>query len=167
MTNEEKMTPEEAIAEISFLKVAVNKVMEQALDMAIKALSSWEEYSDKLWKKAYERGKTEALSQEPCDDAISRQAVINAIENDCMKGGLGSCFACYNDAQAFRGEIEKLPSVTQKSGKWIYKDRYYHDTITAECSECHREVEIPTCMEELMYKFCPYCSAKMESEGDA
>ena len=39
MTNEEKMTPEEAIAEISFLKVAVNKVMEQALDMAIKALS--------------------------------------------------------------------------------------------------------------------------------
>lgn len=39
MTSEEKMTPEEAIAEISFLKVAVNKVMEQALDMAIKALS--------------------------------------------------------------------------------------------------------------------------------
>ena len=38
--------------------------------------------------------------------------VINAIENDCMRGGLGSCFACYNDAQAFRGEIEKLPSVT-------------------------------------------------------
>ena len=61
----------------------------------------------------------QALSQEPCDNAISRQAVINAIENDCMKGGLGSCFACYNDAQAFRGEIEKLPSVTQKSGKWI------------------------------------------------
>ena len=39
MTREEEMTPEEAIAEISFLKVAVNKVMEQALDMAIQALS--------------------------------------------------------------------------------------------------------------------------------
>ncbi len=31
-----------------------------AMDMAIKALSSWEEYSDKLWKTAYERGKAEA-----------------------------------------------------------------------------------------------------------
>ena len=40
MTREEKMTPEEAIAEISFLKVAVNKVMEQALEMAISALDN-------------------------------------------------------------------------------------------------------------------------------
>lgn len=54
--------------------------------------------------------------------------------------------------------------VPKKSGKWINKDRYYHDTITAECSYCHREVEIPTCMEELMYDFCPMCGAKMESE---
>lgn len=78
-----------------------------------------------------------ALSQEPCDDAISRQAVINAIENDCMRGGLGSCFACYNDAQAFRGEIEKLPPVTQKSGKWIKKE---DDTCWwYACSECEQE----------------------------
>lgn len=39
MTREEKMTPEESIAEISFLKVAVNKVMEQALEMSIQALT--------------------------------------------------------------------------------------------------------------------------------
>lgn len=60
MTREEKMTPEEAIAEISYLKVAVNKIMEQALDMAI-----------------------QALSQEPCecDDAISREAAIKALSH--------------------------------------------------------------------------------------
>lgn len=42
----------------------------KAFEMAIQALSSWEKYSDKLWKKAYERGKAEALSQNlisPCD----------------------------------------------------------------------------------------------------
>ena len=67
--------------------------------------------------------------QEPCDDVISRQAVINAIENDCMKGGLGSCFACYNDAQAFRGEIERLPSVTQKSGKCKNCKYFEYDSV--------------------------------------
>ena len=43
----------------------------QALEMAIQALSSWETYSDKLWKEAYERGKTEALSQEPILEKIA------------------------------------------------------------------------------------------------
>ena len=75
----------------------------------------------------------QALSQEPCYDAISRQAVINAIENDCMRGGLGSCFACYNDAQAFRGEIEKLPSVTQKPN---FCASCKHNTDNEICLEC-------------------------------
>lgn len=48
MTREEKMTPEEAIAEISFLKVAVNKVMEQALDMAIQALEQMPEVTSTM-----------------------------------------------------------------------------------------------------------------------
>lgn len=89
---------------------------------AIKLLRNWDGvyigYSSDEVEEALDMA-IKALSQEPCEDVVSRQAVINAIENDCMRGGLGSCFACYNDAQAFRGEIEKLPSVTQKSGKWI------------------------------------------------
>ena len=89
-----------------------------------------------------------ALEQEPCEDAVSRQSVINAIENDCMKGGLGSCFACYNDAQAFRGEIEKLPSVTQKSGYWIDSSNGWM------CSECNRDNTYDT-------NYCPNCGAKM------
>ena len=39
----------------------------EALDMAIKALSSWDKYSDGLWKKAYARGYNDAktLEQQP------------------------------------------------------------------------------------------------------
>ena len=37
---------------------------QEAKTMAIKALGSWEQYSDKLWKNAYERGKAEALEQQ-------------------------------------------------------------------------------------------------------
>ena len=94
----------------------------EAYDMAISALEQtddddYQKDMDEMWSirdvtDTFERHGI--IKQEPCEDAVSRQAVINAIENDCMKGGLGSCFACYNDAQAFRGEIEKLPSVTPK-----------------------------------------------------
>lgn len=81
MTSEEKMTPEEAIAEISFLKVAVNKVMEQALDMAIQALSQepTDENIHREREQAYMQGYEDAskrFRQEPCTDAVSREAVL-------------------------------------------------------------------------------------------
>ena len=39
----------------------------EALEMAIQALSSWANYSDELWKKAYARGYNDAktLEQQP------------------------------------------------------------------------------------------------------
>lgn len=64
------MTNEEAIEVIKeYRDNLINSPSNQldgdikAFDMAIQSLSSWEEYSDKLWKKAYERGKTEAYSR--------------------------------------------------------------------------------------------------------
>lgn len=63
------MTREEARDQIVIFMCDEQKVIndrdKKALEMAIQALSSWETYSDKLWKEAYERGKAEALSQEP------------------------------------------------------------------------------------------------------
>ena len=113
------MTRDKAIEKLTELKersrkgIFIDEI--DALNMAIKALS--QEPTD-TWsiKDVANNFKKHGLirEQEPCDDAVSRQAVINAIENDCMRGGLGSCFASYDDAQKFRGEIEKLPSVTQK-----------------------------------------------------
>lgn len=99
----------------------------------------------------------QALSQEPCDDAISREAVIEWLKDkDIIK--------LSSQEETARKELKALPSVTQKSGKWIIKDRYYHDTITAECSECRREVEMSAWTKEDMYDFCPNCGARMESE---
>ena len=72
------MTNAEAIETLKLLKPNMRfdnsgwLYTKQALDMAINALSSWEEYSDKLWKEAYERGKTEALSQEPTVDVLDK-----------------------------------------------------------------------------------------------
>ena len=59
-----------------------------------------------------------ALEQEPCDDAISRKAVIEAIEDD-NRNGLYSCFASDNDAQCFKDVIRKLQPVNPKEPRWI------------------------------------------------
>lgn len=104
MTDEEKMTPEEAIAEISFLKVAVNKVMEQALDMAIKALEQNE--SAEEWYKLFVKKLDE---QEPCTDAVSIDAVIEWLKDkDIIK--------LFSQEETARKELKALSSVTQKSG---------------------------------------------------
>lgn len=58
-----------------------------------------------------------ALEQDPCEDAISRQTVIDAIEDD-NRNGHYSCFASNNDAECFKQIIRDLPSVHSKQ-KWI------------------------------------------------
>ena len=54
--------------------------------------------------------------------------------------------------------INELPSVTQKSGKWIYRreDKY-------SCSKCGTTTSVDEAGidEKPMYKFCPYCGARM------
>ena len=52
-----------------------------------------------------------ALSQEPCDDAVSREAVLKLKHHKPEYGDMIYAF-----------DVEQLPSVTQKSGKW---DRLY------------------------------------------
>lgn len=54
-----------------------------------------------------------ALEQEPCEDCISRQAVINAIANTCF-------WLSTDNWKELMKCIDSLPSVTPqpKSGKW-------------------------------------------------
>ena len=80
--------------------------------------------------------------------------------NDCIHEGV-----CYKLENVNYDYAEKCRDFhPSRKGHWIIKDRYYYDTITAECSECGREVEILTCMSELMYNGCPYCLADMRGD---
>ena len=92
------------------------------------------------------REAIKALNQEPCDDAISRKAVIDLIADYDLSMG-----------QVVKG-IHALPPVTPrpKIGHWIDTDDYYQRWKCSECG-CHtRDVEPP---------FCPNCGVKMKSEG--
>ena len=99
--------------------------------------------------KMYEEHKLilELLDQAPCEDAISRQAVLDLINTDWKYEGLEI-------------EISNLPSVIPqpKTGRWI--DRW--DKIflceNKDCSICGYTAQT-------RYNFCPNCGAKMiESE---
>ena len=85
--------------------------------------------------------KLHASQTEPCKDAISRQAAIDAVR--------GSVWA--------QNHIKNLPSVQpQKMGKWIKDEHgYQYKWVCSNCKLHHRA----------MYNFCPSCGAKME-EGD-
>ena len=84
---------------------------------------------------------------QPCDDAVSRQAVqeANTISIELKE----------NPHQMWQ-RIQNLPSVTPKpkTGKWIWSERKFIDVC--KCSECG-------CGSwEMEFNFCPSCGAKME-----
>lgn len=130
------MTREEAIK--TWLPIIVDGVktmpeLEEALEMAIKA-----------------------LEKEPCEDAISRQAVIDSIRNYFhdeyyQRTSIQDCRDCL-----IEDVIKPLPPVMPqpKTGHWI-------DTGSGqECSECG---EIQHGYDNFRF-YCPSCGCRM-SEG--
>ena len=96
------------------------------------------------WLKDYKR----LLEQQPCDDTVSRQAVLDVINlnwdyrKNCIRA------------------IDDLPSTTpqQKSGKWIKQTLsvkpFGEDTVL--CDQCAFMTD-----KDSMYNYCPNCGAKM------
>lgn len=99
-----------------------------------------------------------ALSQEPCDDAISREAVLN------MQYRIDDSATLSTRDVVNVEDIEDLPSVTQKSGKWILLDECANSGYY--CSNCQKKLVKEGWSNTVKkIKFCPNCGAKMESEG--
>ena len=116
----------------------------------------------------------QALSQEPCD-AISRESVDRilrdmgvhcAYDMPSFWANKGKDYKViptkwhkgYQQAVAdFDKRIRELPSVTQKSGKWI--EHEIKDTCRwLTCSNCGYE------WINRKENYCPNCGARMESE---
>jgi len=105
-----------------------------------------------------ERYELEYEQIEPCDDCISRQAVLEAIEDD-NRNGHYSCFASNNDAQCFKDVIRSLPPVTPqpKTGRWredIDNNRRW-DRVRFYCSKCGNWQTYGKT------HYCPNCGAEM------
>lgn len=108
--------------------------------------------------------RIEALEQEPCNDAISRQAVLNYIGRIYNQGtGKQKSF------EFIQKFVEKLQPVKPqpKTGHWIehseIKTTIPKYLMFYECSECGDK----HCFDKsVIHKkhFCNNCGARMESE---
>lgn len=109
---------------------------------------------DEIAQKAYEDGKKDGyvqakVEQEPCNDAVSRQAVLKQI-----------FYSTDNDGDVvldstLRRRIENLPPVMQKSGKWIVHEKP-HGIRYLECPYCN----IWYLNEHLIRNsYCPNCGS--------
>ena len=92
----------------------------------------------------------------PKDDCISRQAVLNILD-DMTKD-----YAKSNDFEKVNGvawvKVQKLPSVNPqepKTGHWILTDDDF-----VYCSECE-DSYYPRPIDASWY-YCPHCGARME-----
>lgn len=84
---------------------------------------------------------TKALEQEPCDDVISRQAVLNLAKKGILISN--------GNFESVCKAINELPSVNStKTGHWI------DEFGGCECSECG-------CLEGGYSDYCPNCGARM------
>jgi hypothetical protein len=88
----------------------------------------------------------EALGQEPCEDAISRQTVLDYLFRPYSNEELYSNIDIANF-------IKELPPVTPQTGHWI--PSHVPESILDECSECGFSCGAFT------FNYCPNCGAKM------
>jgi len=150
------MTREEAIRELNTFKIgAKSELGETALDMAIKA-----------------------LDQESCEDAISRQSMLDYLkylhgempEEEFVKA-LPSvtpaiCIAKVNFSKEDMQEIvdKKVKEmIVRKKGKWVNKSHTSDcgiKFVASECTCCHKKTFFDC--DQLVYRYCPNCGAEME-----
>ena len=128
---------------------------EEALKKAINIVCYFEAHFAKS-KEAREDAVNiiEVLEQEPCEDCISRQAVLDKEVYTETSDGWTGWTVDVND-------IKELPSVKpeQKIGRWIYHDGYI--PYKHECSECGKRFGTD-------FNYCPNCGTKMcggDSDG--
>lgn len=109
-----------------------------------------------------------ALKQEPCDDCISRQAVLDKIEEVCFskekewvdfrvsQGSNGQRDLIINFIENF------LPPVTPqpKTGHWIFIDKAKEHACCSVCG--YGNVDL---FDGRLHNYCENCGAKMEVEA--
>ena len=114
------------------------------------------------------------LEQEPCEDAISRQAVLDAMNEVYCHIEMIKKRPVNKTEQAMYldmiGAVKSVPSVTPqpKTGEWleneVIDDKVIKEWQSARCSVCDKYHTTPYMYYFSHYDYCPHCGAKMEVE---
>ena len=93
---------------------------------------------------------TRNKEQQPCDDAISRDAVIDALSEYVSLEEYEDKSHTFTVKPLIK-RIVKLPSVTQKSGKWLRSLIYENIFNCSKCGSAGYDT----------FNYCPNCGARM------
>lgn len=134
-------------------------------EFAIKVLTELRGYGDKFANIGFDRKEAldlaiKALEQQPCEDCISREAVLDYI----TKLLSGYLYAEERERlEDLTTYIAEMSSVTPQrpKGRWIeQKDIHKHHYGWSFCSECGAFL-----MSSDGANFCSCCGSKMEDES--
>lgn len=91
-------------------------------------------------------------------DLIDREQAMNIFAVDLAEKDRQVSYQgfCIDAAMA----IGSLPSA-EKTGKWKPFDLTWGRRVYF-CTACNNASEVPTSMGEPVYRFCPWCGARME-----
>ena len=95
---------------------------------------------------------------EPCEDTISRQTAIDAVNNAFDRETLLTGFVRSIAVRAIRNMPSAQPE--RKTGHWI-APKYYPTQFTFTCSKCGYKQSFNG-----KFKFCPNCGADMRGEQE-
>lgn len=131
-------------------------------EQAIEEIKNYENYLNGLSKECRDY-IIKALEKEPCEDAVSRKAVLEMAKSYNTNG-----WDMYTPLVVDAEDIEELPPVIsiRPKGHWIdtHEHHYYNDgdieTTELRCSCCNETVEWDI---ELLHKpyYCENCGADM------
>ena len=128
--------------------------------MAIQALSQepmrdFTEEEAKAYSKALDKMYKPTgfnVFDEPCTDAVSREAVLDTEYQ--IKDINGVEYVMLSEVQM---KMRKLPSVTQKSGKWILTIEDWNKWTCSNCGYVKRtDIHV-----NIGWKYCPNCGCRM------
>lgn len=105
----------------------------------------------------------EALEQQTCEDAVSREAVLDAMYALCDTGETLKENPWRDNPyiDAVVETIERIPSVNpQRTGHWIQTQEKddAEPFILWECSECHKEFRSVV---HKVSNYCPSCGCRI------
>lgn len=111
-----------------------------------------------------EEGCPESKLQ-PCEDAVSREAIMSMIEPAYSESGY------LIDYVISRKKIAELPPVTpkQRTGKWIHEEDALGYGGYYRCSCCGKSALYRRGVMKMLNEkttFCPRCGAKMEGVSE-
>ena len=124
---------------------------------------------NRIWNKKKCNEILDALEQEPCDDAINRQAVLDYISIDLRLDDeeIGNDVERQMELERSYRYIKSLPPVhpKQRTGRWEKVTAENEDGSTLwwyACSECRAPCAKTDYGNDYFSDYCPNCGAKMQ-----